>query len=374
MIDTDDDMTEQVDELLREDPRLLPAAKLIGCVGVVYREAKPPKAPKAPKGGAKPPPRVDGSAPDPAPTAEDGGESGEVAEELGPPALPSPWHKVAVLAKANGLAKFENGKPILATVTVDGTLYEQLDGRGQRAALVIALRGLRSGEDRDGATVAVIERAPVRAWPDATGEAIELMAQLGPDGARGASLVGTLPGPSEIERLAEAIAAFRRRLDAGQDLGDMRDALEECEEDLGGVLTAVRSRLAAAGFEPPAIVAEDRHGDVGFYAIDAYGDGTPSSYEIGWGHGSRDSYPGAHWSAHGWALYEGSDLHDGHGSLRELIDALGPDVWLTLEDYKRDRPVKIEAVIDAARAWAELPPLAETPEQEIAGELPEDGQ
>lgn len=249
MIDTDDDMTEQVNQLLREDPRLLPAGKLIGCVGVVYREAKPPKAPKTPKppkAGAKPPPRVDGSAPDPAPAAEDGGESGEVAEELGPPALPSPWHKVAVLAKANGLAKFENGKPILATVTVDGTLYEQLDGRGQRAALVLALRGLRSGEDKDGATVAVIERAPVRAWPDATGEAIELMAQLGPDGARGASLVGTLPGPSEIERLAEAIAAFRRRLDAGQDLGDMRDALEECEEDLGGVLTAVRSRLAVS--------------------------------------------------------------------------------------------------------------------------------
>jgi len=248
MIDTDDDMTEQVDELLREDPRLLPAAKLIGCVGVVYREAKPPKppqTPKPPKAGAKPPPRVDGSAPDPAPAAEDGGESGEVTAPIGPPALPSPWHKVAVLAKANGLAKFENGKPILATVTVDGTLYEQLDGRGQRAALVLALRGLRSGEDKDGATVAVVERAPVRAWPDATGEAIEVMAQLGPDGAAGAALVGTLSGPSELERLAEAIAAFRRRVDAGQDLGDMRDALEECEEDLGGVLTAVRSRLAA---------------------------------------------------------------------------------------------------------------------------------
>ncbi len=260
MIDVDDDMTARVDDLLREDPRLLPAAKLIGQVAVIYNPAKPPKAPKLPrakrggkplpraKRGGKPPPRVDGAeaAPPAAEPAE--GESGEVTVEPGPPPLPSPWHKTAVLAKANGLAKFENGKAILATVTVDGTLYERLDGRGQRAALVLALRGLRAGEDKDGATVASVERAPVRAWPDATGEAVELMAQLGPDGAAGAALVSTLPAPSELERLVEAIAAFRRRLDAGQDLGDSRDALEECEEDLGGVLTRVRAGLVAREF------------------------------------------------------------------------------------------------------------------------------
>jgi len=252
MIDVDDDMTEQVDALLRDDPRLLPAAKLIGQVAVIYNPAKPPKAPKLPKGkrGAKAPPRVDGASPVGAAVvvAGDDVESGEVTVEPGPPPLPSPWHKVAVLAKANGLAKFENGKAILATITVDGTLYERLDGRGQRAALLLALRGLRAGEDKDGATVAAVERAPVRAWPDATGEAVEVMVQLGPDGAAGAALAATLPGPSEIERLAEAIAAFRRRLDAGQDLGDMRGALEECEEDLGGVLTRVRAGLVAREF------------------------------------------------------------------------------------------------------------------------------
>jgi hypothetical protein len=250
-IDIDADLTAQAFDLLRTDERLLAAAPLLGKVAVLYREPKPePEAPpadkptKGDKKGLRPPPR-DGVV-SVTFTAESLGKlsdlvgklrgaeaSGEVtAAPPGPPACPSPWHAAAVLSKADALAKFRpdtftessewaslNGGPILAKVIVDGTIWDKLDGAGQRAAMVHALRGLRhKSRASDDADIAVIEKPPIRCWPDTAAESQELMAALGPDGAEGAALTGALASSDLVENLDEAIAKFRRRFDAGQDL------------------------------------------------------------------------------------------------------------------------------------------------------------
>lgn len=256
MPELDRDLTIEVFDLMREDdPRLRASAKLLGLVGVLWREPKPEPEPKAialgadgqpRKAGAKlkPPKHVDGSDSTPSASAE----SGEVtAPEPGPPPIPAPWLGVAVLQRADPLAKFPhdffdegdewaklNGGKILAKITIDGTAWEKLEDAGKRAALVLALRGLRhKTRVADSADLAVIEKPPVHTWPDTTGEAAELMAALAPEGAPGAELTGCLVAGDIGDQLAEAIAAFRRRLDAGQDLGDflpqLRDALEELE-------------------------------------------------------------------------------------------------------------------------------------------------
>lgn len=251
MPDIDPDLTIELFDLMREgDPRLLSAAKLLGLVAVLWREPKPEPAEKpvvlGPDGqprkgkGSKPPPHADG-------TPSTRSDSGEVtAPDPGPPPIPAPWLGVAVAKKADPLAKFKpdtfpkgewaklNGGKILAVITIDGTMWEKLDDAGKRAALVLALRGLRhKTRVADSADLAVIEKPPVHTWPDTTGEAAELMAALAPEGAPGAELTGCLVAGDIGDQLAESIAAFRRRLDAGQDLGDflpqLRDALEELE-------------------------------------------------------------------------------------------------------------------------------------------------
>lgn len=124
------------------------------------------------------------------------------------------------------------------------------------------------------------------------------------------------------------------------------------------------------------IVAEDQYGDVTFYVED---EGV-QCYEIGWGHGGGPPAPGeysqyeslADFSARGWGLYLDNDLHDGFNSLDELMSSFGDEVYLSLEDYRAGRSVPITSVIDAARAWAKLPPLSETPEAEINNELDDD--
>lgn len=131
---------------------------------------------------------------------------------------------------------------------------------------------------------------------------------------------------------------------------------------------------------PPATVkiCDERHGDVMFYVED---DGV-SCYEIGWGHGGGPPEPGKRsqyktleeFSSRGWGLYHESDLHDGYGSLDELMRCLGPRVYLTIDEYRIGRSVPIEDVIDAARAWAKLPPLKDTPQAEIDGTLDEEDE
>lgn len=268
MINLDAELTTTVNDLLRTEPRLLVAAPLVGKVAALYRDPKPEPEAAPPKADDKKlPPRVDGSSP----AAE---ESGEVtAKPPGPAAIPSPWHSVVVLSKADGLAKFPpdlfsdeafeydrdnpedgriirnpmNGGPILAKVTIDGTMWERLDGVGQRAALVHALRGLRhKTRASDDADLAVVEKPPIRTWPDVREEATQLMTQLGPDGAEGAALVNSLAMTDMGEALDEAIAAFKRRLDAGQDMRGWYGQIGDLQANLDDVVFRI-----AAQIDPP---------------------------------------------------------------------------------------------------------------------------
>jgi hypothetical protein len=360
MADDNKDLIARIDGLLRTRECLLAAAPLVGKVAVRYRPAPPAKPPKV-KPEGKPE------------------ESGEVtAKPPGPAPCPSPWHKTAVASKCS--ESDINGHKWLAKVTIDGALYERLDEAGKDAALVIALRGLRHRAGDNAEDKVSIERPPVRCWPDTRDEAVRVMAALGPDGAEGAALVGALSEADDLAALEEAIARITRRVDAGQDISNLAAQLREQLDALGLAVAWTDEQATPSDNEPEPIVRRrealkievEPDGDVQFYAVDKYGDATPSRFEIGWGHSSREQLGGnAQWSAGGWVLCEGGDLHDGKRSLREVIDDLGPFVFLTLVDYKRDRGVKIEAVIDAARTWAGLPPLAETPVPEIAGEVPE---
>ena len=278
-IDIDPDLTATAFDLLRTDERLLAAAPLLGKVAVLYREPKPePEAPadKPAKAGKLPPVRIDseggrttitigagdfGVIADLADKMRGAAESGEVtAPPPGPPATPSPWHAAAVLSKADALAKFRpdtfaessewaslNGGPILAKVIVDGTIWERLDGAGQRAALVLALRGLRhKSRASDDADIAVVEKPPIRCWPDTAAESVELMAALGPDGTEGAALTGALASSDIGENLEEAVAKIGRRVDAGQNLGDYLGDLLKAHERLEDLIEMVRDAREAA--------------------------------------------------------------------------------------------------------------------------------
>lgn len=282
MPDIDPDLTIELFDLMREgDPRLLSAAKLLGLVAVLWREPKPEPEPKPialgpdgqprkPRGKKKPPKHADGS--DSSPSSADSTESGEVtAPEPGPPPIPAPWLGVAVLQKADALARFKddtfpagsewtklNGGKILAKITVDGTMWERLDDAGKRAALVLALRGLRhKTRVADSADLAVIEKPPVHTWPDTTGEAAELMAALAPEGAPGAELTGCLVAGDIGDQLLESVAAFRRRVDAGQKLGGYLSLLFDAAEDLEAVISRVRAAHLAAEPDPTTDEGED---------------------------------------------------------------------------------------------------------------------
>lgn len=50
-----------------------------------------------------------------------------------------------------------------------------------------------------------------------------------------------------------------------------------------------------------------------------------------------------------YTLIEGDDLHDGHDSIQSIADAF-PSVAVSLEDWKADRLVPFERVLEAARA------------------------
>jgi hypothetical protein len=239
-MDIDIPLSEKIDDLLRSDERLAAAAALIGQVAAVYKEAPPSKAADVPLAdkpkGKRPPQRVDGSsAPEVEAKAE---EAGEVTlPPPGPPACPSPWHRAAVLSKANGLAKFEDGKPVLAVVTIHGAEWDLLNGAQQTAALVLALRGLRHKERAsDGASLASIEKPPIRCWPDVREEASELMAALCEDPAQAAALAGSLSPADELTALDAAVSDIERRAAAGQ----------QCEGLAYEVLRDILDRLVAA--------------------------------------------------------------------------------------------------------------------------------
>lgn len=201
-MEIDDQLTDRADDLLRTRPILAAAAGLLGKIAVRYRPAPPPKEPKK-----KAPPRAGAE------------ESGEVtAKPPGPPPMPSPWNKAAVAKKAVKDVRFPNGNPIAAEVIVDGACWERLNEKGRTYALMLALRSIRHKEDEHGADKVKIEKAPIHCWPDMTAEATEVIAQLGPDGAEGAALTSALASSDIGENLEEAVAKFRRLLDAGQDM------------------------------------------------------------------------------------------------------------------------------------------------------------
>jgi hypothetical protein len=253
-MDIDIPLSEKIDALLRSDERLAAAAPLIGQVAAVYKEAPPSKAADAPLAdkpkSKKPPNRVDGvvvAASFRGVTVDLAAdeEAGEVTlPPPGPPACPSPWFRAAVLSKANGLAKFEDGKPVLAVVTIHGAEWDLLNGAQQTAALVLALRGLRHKERAsDGASLASIEKPPIRCWPDVREEASELMAALCEDPAQAAALAGSLSPADPIEALDAAVSDIIRSLAAGQTIDP--DRIEAILCGLDDALQPARDRETA---------------------------------------------------------------------------------------------------------------------------------
>lgn len=251
----DQDLTDRVNALLRRgDPRLLAAAPLLGKIAVLYNPTKPPKPPAEPKpkGARKPPPRVDGGRSVGELQAE-AAASGEVsAPPPGPPKIPSPWHKIAVAARASEVAL--NGEKYLAKITVDGGTWDELGERSREIALFLALRALRfkagEGDASDGAEV---EKPPIRAWPDCSGEAAELMATLAPDGAPAAELAGALRSGDPLEDLSEAIDAIGRLLEAGNDRAPKAADLYRAARRLQGLAEeALEAEAEAPAGERPA--------------------------------------------------------------------------------------------------------------------------
>ena len=129
--------------------------------------------------------------------------------------------------------------------------------------------------------------------------------------------------------------------------------------------------VAASGVHPEPNAYEP-HGDVDFLAEK---DGEVTCHSIGWLHGGGPPGDGPHgaggdsqyetladWSAHGWGLYSSGNMNDGYRAISELLAVFDGCVYLTMADFKAGRSVTIEAVIDAARAFVGLPPLAEDPE------------
>lgn len=225
-MEIDQELTTRAADLLRTRPILGAAAGLLGKIAVRYRPAPPPKAPVP-----KPPPRTGAKAE----------ESGEVtAAPPGPPPMPSPWNKAAVAKRAGKDVRFPDGSPIAAEVIVDGACWEALNEHGRTAALMLALRSIRHKEGPDGEDKVKIEKAPIHCWPDMTNEATEIIGQLGPDGAEGAALTGCFIESDEVEALACALAAFRRRLDAGQNLNDKAPSLRRLHD----ILTHIAAEAA----------------------------------------------------------------------------------------------------------------------------------
>lgn len=355
------DIKLQVEDLLRTDTRLASAAPLLGQVHALISEPKPPPQPK-PKKLA---PLRPGETPE---DREDDEEEEEETKKV--PGVP-PWLKVARVKKVTDDLRELFGDKALAYVAVDGWLWNHLDAQGKRAALVFALRGLHHlKRKKDSADDVKIERPPLQTWADTADELSELVAALTEDPAEAAEQSNAASAIGN-RRLASLEAAVRELLRAWQvaDLG--------VEQDEPDVFAAIDDLADLVSTDPdvvgggsktewsPDLVASGRHGDVSFWHED---DGEVRHFEIGWGHCSRDSFSDADWSACGFGLYEGGDLHDGYSTVREVMHVFRGDVFASLEDYKAGRATTITEVLDVARAWADLPPIAETEDEWLDGE------
>ncbi len=160
------DLTAEVDRLLREDPRLVQAAALVGRVAVL-----PLGAPKA---KAEAPPA----------DAEDDEDERPPA----PPPTPPAWKVAQVRKISPALRELFRGRYAL-TVTIDPDLWPKLTDEAREAALVHALRGVVVSSTKAGEEKITIERPPVQCWPDTADGTAEVLACLADAGAWGAKAV-----------------------------------------------------------------------------------------------------------------------------------------------------------------------------------------
>lgn len=179
----DPEVTARIDHLLRTDPRLSAAARLIGRVPAVVSEPKPPRERRKTKAKKRPPPNiVEGEEP----VSDD--ESGDDEAPAKPTGLP-PWLKVARAKVVSEQMRLALGAEALAYVAIDGWLWGQLQTEALRdAALVLAVRGLRWEErESDGADLVKREQAPLQCHADTAHELSELVAALTEDPAEAAT-------------------------------------------------------------------------------------------------------------------------------------------------------------------------------------------
>lgn len=222
----DAELAAVVDDLLRTDTRLLPAAALLGRVAVVVTEPKPERKPRKATPKKRPPPRADSAAePQPAPDLDE-----EAAKPLG-----APWLKVARARPVSDAIRAAIGGQWLAVVTVDGGLWGKLRSEDQRRALALALRGLRHEEREDGSDKVAREAPPLQCWPDTADDLSHLVAALGEDGAAGAAAVSAAESLTEEQRTDRATIKPGFLGWACNLIRDLRAALAEADlrEDVG---------------------------------------------------------------------------------------------------------------------------------------------
>ena len=219
------DITKQVNDLLRDEPRLLAAAPLIDRVSVVLKLA-PRKV--------KPPP-------------------------------PLAWLKVAklsILSPAQRAEQARLGGEAEAQITVDEALWSRLDATGRRAALVLALRGLyeETVGDEDPQEVVRKAPAPYQTWADTAAEMSELVAAFREDAAAAAlesdaaERLGVLPLYNLIRDLRIALAEADLEADRGDD-ANMEEALEHWPTIRPRL--AARCRAALGENDPETVAGED---------------------------------------------------------------------------------------------------------------------
>jgi len=373
MSQPDPEITSRIDHLLRTDARLLAAAPLLGRVPAIVGEPKPQRKPKARKARKLAPPRVgaqevpsevtlhaeDREALRDAAAALKGAEEAEQEDEA-PTPTGAPWLKVAVAKRVSPEMRAALGGEALAMVKVDPDLWARLDSANRDRALIIALRGLHHSERKsDGADLAGLDKPPLQCWPDTAPELSHLVAALTDD-------------PAAAARDSDAAEAL-----GGEHIRDLRDVWanqvgsdpSEWEDEFPKLAARVRQALGEdeGDEENPAERARAAiHSDIHKrpeIAFKAENDtGGVSSCEFFWDTSAPHPY--------GWTVYQDGDLHDGFNTLDEVRRAW-PQVFLTMDDFKRGRSIDIEHVI-AAVAEAAGVDLAAADAEMRKGEQDED--
>jgi predicted RNase H-like HicB family nuclease len=376
MSQPDPEITARIDHLLRTDARLLAAAPLLGRVPAIVGEPKPTRKPKARKMRKLAPPRVgaqeapsevtfhaeDREALRDAAAALKGAEEAEQEDEA-PTPTGAPWLKVAVAKRVSPEMRAALGGEALAMVKVDPDLWARLDSANRDRALIIALRGLHHSERKsDGADLAGLDKPPLQCWPDTAPELSHLVAALTDDPAAaardsdaaealGPSVVSVRPGEGGGFTCTGPDGAVSQGDTLADALRNLAEAVELSEDDDEDPAERARAAIHPDIHKRPEIAfkAENDTGGV-------------SSCEFFWDTGAPHPY--------GWTIYQDGDLHDGFRTLDEVRRAW-PQVFLTMDDFKRGRAIDIEHVI-AAVAGAAGVDLAAADAEMRKGEQDED--